>query len=142
MRKSLDFELNLLPVISLLAVVISFLLITVVWVPIGSVDIKQSVGTAEVDDTKAESLWIQFEKNGNLTITAKDSQMQSVGSAIKTRNLLGQSWKTSVNTLLTRNSNIKSAIVAPTLNTSFENIILVMDEIKAIKELDVGIAPI
>ncbi|NJN23297.1 MAG: hypothetical protein HC810_01375 [Acaryochloridaceae cyanobacterium RL_2_7] len=39
--KETNFELNLLPVISLLAVCISFLLLTAVWLPIGTLDIKQ-----------------------------------------------------------------------------------------------------
>lgn len=140
MKKSLDFELNLLPVISLLAVVISFLLITVVWVPIGSINIKQSVGTEEVNNGKSYSLWIQFEESGKMAVILKNSQMQTVGRTYKTKSK--KRWKSKVKQMVQANNDIKSAIVAPMLTTSFEDIIQVMDDLKTIKDLDVGIAPI
>jgi biopolymer transport protein TolR len=54
-RKSLEAELNLVPFIDLLSTCICFLLITAVWIQIGSIQIKQLVGT-ESAATKPNSL--------------------------------------------------------------------------------------
>ena len=43
-KKDLNFELNLLPVFDILSVCICFLLMTVVWVPVGSMNASQSMG--------------------------------------------------------------------------------------------------
>ena len=45
-RKSLDAEVNLVPFIDLLSMCICFLLMTAVWVEMGAVNVKQTVGTA------------------------------------------------------------------------------------------------
>ena len=52
-NKDVNFEINLLPVISLLAVCISFLLLTTVWIHIGTLDVKQALGEA-TEQEKAE----------------------------------------------------------------------------------------
>ena len=44
-RKSLDFDLNLTSFIDLLSTITCFLLISAVWVQIGTMEIKQSHGT-------------------------------------------------------------------------------------------------
>lgn len=44
-KKDLNAELNLTPFIDLLSTIVCFLLITAVWIEIGSVEIKQSHGT-------------------------------------------------------------------------------------------------
>ena len=49
-RKSLDFEINLTPFIDLFSVLICFLLLTAVWIQIGSMDVKQAVGGQTADD--------------------------------------------------------------------------------------------
>ena len=43
-KKSLDSELNLIAFISLLSVLICSLLLTAIWIQIGSMDVKQAVG--------------------------------------------------------------------------------------------------
>jgi len=43
-KKSLDNEINLIAFISLLSVLICSLLLTAVWIQIGSLNIKQAVG--------------------------------------------------------------------------------------------------
>ena len=44
-KKELNADLNLTPFIDLLSTCVCFLLITAVWIEIGSVEIKQSHGT-------------------------------------------------------------------------------------------------
>ena len=41
-KKSVDFQLNLIPFIDLLSVLISFLLMTSVWTQVAKIDVRQS----------------------------------------------------------------------------------------------------
>ncbi len=54
-KKSLDFELNLTSFIDLLSTCTCFLLITAVWIQVGSVEIKQSHGT-EAAQEKSDTI--------------------------------------------------------------------------------------
>lgn len=145
-KKTLDFEINLMPVISLLAVCISFLLLTAVWIPLGSLGVKQSVGTAESDQKKDDySLWVQFEKNNKLTIYMRDSAMQKVGKKSTFRLSKRRAHKRAtkhIGRLFNKYPSITSAIVAPLADTSFDQVIKMMDQIKSLNKVDVGVAPI
>lgn len=54
-KRSLDAEINLVPFIDLLSMCICFLLMTAVWIQVGSLQVKQSHGTDAAPTTK-ESL--------------------------------------------------------------------------------------
>lgn len=51
-KRSLDAEVNLVPFIDLLSMCICFLLMTAVWIQLGSVNVKQLVGTEAPKETK------------------------------------------------------------------------------------------
>lgn len=51
-KRSLDAELNLVPFIDLLSMCICFLLMTAVWIQVGSLQVKQSHGTDAAATTK------------------------------------------------------------------------------------------
>ena len=51
-KKSLDAEINLVPFIDLLSMCICFLLMTAVWIQVGSLQVKQSHGTEAAATTK------------------------------------------------------------------------------------------
>lgn len=57
-KKHLDFEINLIPCIDLLSVCICFLLLTAVWLNIGSMNVKQAIGqtTAETEKSRCSML--------------------------------------------------------------------------------------
>lgn len=74
-KKELDFELNLTSFIDLLSTCTCFLLITAVWIQIGTVEIKQSHGTEAAAEKKNSfdldlvfknptELRLNFKKNG------------------------------------------------------------------------------
>jgi biopolymer transport protein ExbD len=44
-KKAVDFQINLIPMIDLLSVLISFLLMTAVWTQISRIDVRQNEGT-------------------------------------------------------------------------------------------------
>lgn len=51
-KKELDAQLNLTPFIDLLSTCVCFLLITAVWIEIGTVEVKQSHGTSAAQEKK------------------------------------------------------------------------------------------
>ena len=69
-----DFQLNLIPMIDLLSVMISFLLITAIWIPISKLDAKQQPEQPDVV--------VQAEPDEDLTLRVL---IKSTGYTISTR---------------------------------------------------------
>ena len=77
-KKELNFELNLLPIFDVLSVCICFLLMTVVWVQVGSVDTTQAVGGQSQSETKkVPTVWITFDEKGSLHFSFKNSKVRT-----------------------------------------------------------------
>jgi biopolymer transport protein ExbD len=71
-RKSLDAEVNLVPFIDLLSMCICFLLMTAVWVQIGTLQVKQSHGTeAPAADKKTYDVDVKFKSATVLVVQLK-----------------------------------------------------------------------
>ncbi len=66
-KKAVDFQLNLIPFIDLLSVLISFLLMTSVWTQVAKIDVKQSPNQITDDPTPPE----EKEEKLNLTVLVK-----------------------------------------------------------------------
>lgn len=66
-KKSVDFQLNMVPFIDLLSVLISFLLMTSVWNQVAKIDVKQSPNQISDDPTPPEDK----EEKLNLTVLIK-----------------------------------------------------------------------
>lgn len=52
-KKTVDFQLNLIPMIDLLSVLISFLLMTAVWTQVARIDVKQQPNLPDPDQAPA-----------------------------------------------------------------------------------------
>ncbi len=75
-KKNLDFEVNLIPFIDLLSVSICFLLITAVWLNVGSMNVKQAVGGQAQEDTKKNPVvWIRMTVQGDLDLEVQQSSL-------------------------------------------------------------------
>lgn len=71
-KKSLDAELNLVPFIDLLSMCICFLLMTAVWIQVGSVQVKQSHGTdAAATPNKSFEIEVKMTKRDNAEVILK-----------------------------------------------------------------------
>ena len=68
-KKSVDFQLNMIPFIDLLSVLISFLLMTSVWTQVAKIDVKQSPNMPSDDPTPPPP----EEEKLNLTVLIKAS---------------------------------------------------------------------
>ena len=76
-RRALDSDLNMIPMIDLLMVTISFLLITAVWTHMGRIEAKANVpgGTeaCEAPCTEARELHVQMREPNRFTLTWKEN---------------------------------------------------------------------
>jgi biopolymer transport protein ExbD len=79
-NKHLDFEINLIPCIDLLSVCICFLLLTAVWLNVGSMNVKQAVGGQSAAETeKKPLLWVFMGAGGQLNLDLQQSSLVPAG---------------------------------------------------------------
>ena len=142
-ESNLDFQLDLLPVISLLAVLISFLLITAVWIQLGSSDISQALGS-EGNESNASYVEARMQKDGTLKIFVMKNSKVLNSSTVTTKNLTrrANTLKKHVQYFKSKYPNIKSGIVLPSANTSLDEVVRTLDAFRSIELTDVGVAPL
>ncbi len=147
-EKELNFEVNLLPVISLLAVLISFLLLTAVWINIGTMDVDQALGN-ETQNGKENppTIWAKFESRGEVRIMLKD--IDGVPSRLREVNFLADrnepQWErisSYVAQIKESYPQIETALILPGKLTSYEQMIKMMDGLKGTGLKNIGIAPL
>ncbi len=146
-KRKPDFEVDLLPVIAVLAICISFLLLNAVWVQLGFVQVKQAMGNAGNPKDNPPSVWITIEKSGDIQVQIKDlakrvgfpaqMQLSARNGAADTQSLGGVSAQ-----IKTKFPDIQMAMILPSGTTSYETVIAVMDEMKKAQFTNVGIAPL
>jgi biopolymer transport protein TolR len=146
-KKHLDFEINLIPCIDLLSVCICFLLLTAVWLSVGSVNVKQAVGGQSVAETeKKPMLWVIFGTNGDLNIDVQGSSMPAALQKLSIPGVSGQiNWASIVKALTnmkTADPRLVTALIQPKPDSEYDQIIKLMDEFKKIGLIDLGVAPL
>ena len=97
-KKELNFELNILPILDILSVLICFLLLTAVWVQVGTIDTKQAIGDNTATAAKnPPSIWVTVANDGVVTLSLRDlPKAQSLESQIP-KTTTGVNWE-SLNT--------------------------------------------
>ena len=147
--KNLDSEIDLVAFISLLSVCICFLLLTVVWVQVGSLQVKQAVGGQAAEDTKKEpALWTLIKPDGNLELrleNAPSKVARKFGSQV-IKNQDGkpnlESLKESASLLKSELPEINMALVRPESKSSYGDVIQLMDALKGVGYNNLGVAPL
>ncbi len=147
-KKHLDFEINLIPCIDLLSVCICFLLLTAVWMQVGSLNVKQAIGGQSAAETeKKPQLWVAMGENGLLTLSVKQSS--KVPSKFSSFNIKGENGRgnmadlnKTVEQLKTLDPELKTVLIQPRLQSDYEEIIDVMDEFKKVGLTDLGVVPL
>ncbi len=144
-QEKTNFEINLMPVISLLAVLISFLLLSAVWVNIGSLDLLQGLGNETLDNEEnPPSLWAKFEQDGSITLMVKD--LPEARNDQREKQLSGGAMWTDLEDVLTDYKtsfpDMKTALVLPSENSNYANVIKTLDILKRSGWEHLGIAPL
>jgi biopolymer transport protein ExbD len=145
-KKDLNFEINILPILDILSVLICFLLLTAVWLQLGSIDTKQAIGDNSTAGAKnPPSLWVTIEKDGNLTLSLRDLPKETKLEDRIARGSRGVNYDVLSAKLLalkTKWPELKTSIVRPGAQTSYGDVIKVMDQLKKHSFEGVGISPL
>lgn len=146
-KRGLDFELNLIPFIDLLSVSICFLLMTAVWLQVGSFEVKQSVGgQSSAETTKKPTLWMNITNDGSVLFEARDSKVPGGLAKTKVAGLQGKPNSEEIRKLVERlrgsDPALVTALIQPNAITLYEDIIEVMDQIKKAGVVSLGVSPL
>ncbi len=147
-KKHLDFELNLIPCIDLLSVCICFLLLTAVWLQVGSLNVKQAIGGQSASETeKVPQLWVTMGAAGDLILNVKQSaKIPRKLSSLSLKGVQGRSdlaeLNKAVSQIKTLDPELKTVLIQPRLQSEYEEIIDLMDEFKKTGLTDLGVVPL
>jgi biopolymer transport protein ExbD len=149
-KKELNFELNILPVLDILSVLICFLLLTAVWVQLGTIDTKQAIGDNSTAGAKnPPSLWVTLQKDGTVQLSLRDvpqsknTERSLEQSIAKTGN--GVNWASldlRIQNLRVQFPELKTSIVRPEARVSYGDVIRIMDQLKKNQFDGVGLSPL
>lgn len=148
-KKHLDFEINLIPFIDLLSACICFLLLTAVWVQVGSMDVKQAVGGQPASErVKKPTLWVQMGKAGEVTLTVQDTN--KVPAKLRKLSIKGNTeGKTdtkeldgAIGSLKNLEPELRTALIQPQAESVYEDMIALMDQFKKQGLIDLGVSPL
>ncbi len=147
-RKSLDAEINLVPFIDLLSMCICFLLMTAVWVQLGSVQVKQANGTegaAEAKDTL--DLDVKFLAENQVTLSVK-----SKGRVVKTYQVQGATMADlatafekqvqDIQAQMKSQGEISAVMLTPKAGVSYGSMISIMDVLRKNRLVNLGVVPV
>ncbi len=147
-KKSLDNEIDLVAFISLLSVCICFLLLTAVWIQIGSMNVKQAVGGQAEEGKKNPALWTLVQSDGSLSLRLEDAP-KKVSRKFARMRVEAIDGKPNFEQLRTQVAELKkvlpaltTALIQPKKATAYEDIIGMMDLFKQEGLSDLGVAPL
>lgn len=146
--RHMNFELNLVPMIDILSVSISFLLITTVFLQLGTLNVKQGMGDAGAETAKnPPSAFIKVENDGHITFTLKDLPQGS--QAVREFNIQGIGGRVDgdrtaqyVEFLRNKYPEIQTASLLPGAQAKYQDLILLIDVLRKNSIVNVGISPL
>ncbi|MEK2645140.1 ExbD/TolR family protein [Bdellovibrio sp. BCCA] len=144
--KDLNFELNILPILDILSVLICFLLLTAVWIQIGTIDTRQAIGDNSVAGAKnPPSLYITVNTQGAVQLSLRDlpgaktheDNIQAAGKGVNWAAL-----EQKLQALREKFPDLKTGIVRPEATASYGDVIRIMDKLKQFQFDGVGLSPL
>jgi biopolymer transport protein TolR len=144
--KGLNFEINILPILDILSVLICFLLLTAVFMEIGTMDTRQAIADNSVaGDKNPPSLWLTVKSDGALTLSLRDLPGAKKLEENIAKSSKGVNWVNLENRLQALRSkwpDLKTGVILPEAQSSYGDVIRVMDKLKQFNFEGVGISPL
>jgi len=145
-KRSIEFELNLTSFIDLLSTCTCFLLVTAVWVQVGSVEIKQSHGT-DAAETKKESLDLDvvYKDSTQLTVNLKKNGKQFKSISVVGKNhedLIAKLGPVITSDVLENNAKkveIGVATITPRSTVNYGQLVSTLDVLRKNKIVNIGV---
>lgn len=145
-QKDLNFEVNILPILDILSVMICFLLLTAVWIQIGTLDTKQAIGDNSASGAKnPPSLWLTLESDGGVHLSLRDLPQEKNMESRISKSTKGVNWEaleSKIRNLRSQWPELKTSVVRPEANTSYGDVIRMMDQLKQNSFEGVGLSPL
>lgn len=148
-RKSMNFELNLVPFIDVLSTCICFLLVTAVFINLGSFHVNQAVGTEKtVENEKPKgSVTVSLGDKGDIRFEVKDVKGLNAREAMVT--IGGDSGQVNfkrteewIKSFGSRFTDVKTVLIMPNPRSKYNDLIQLMAQFKSSKMDQIGIAPL
>jgi biopolymer transport protein ExbD len=143
--KELDFEVNLLPVLSVLSICICFLLTTAVWTRMGFIGINQAIGDQiPSNGVNPDSVFLKAKADGQILLQWKSGEDSSLRSerVIPALRAGKFNWEKAQKDVLSfvKNAQTKTVIVMPEIGVNYGETIRILDQLKGLS-LQIGLAP-
>lgn len=148
-KKSLNFELNLVPFIDVLSTCICFLLLTAVFVNLGSFHVSQAVGSekSQADEKPKGTVTVSFGDRGDIRFEVKDVPGLRGSQALTTVSGVGgqvnfqrtQEWITA---FAGQYKDVKTVLLMPNPSSKYDDLIQLMAQLKKSSMDQIGIAPL
>lgn len=147
-RRNMNFELNLVPFIDVLSTCICFLLVTTVFMNLGSFQVSQAIGDAKAkQEKKIGSVTLSMGSKGDVRFELKDvSGYSGSRSVVTIRGDRGQIDYKSIGRWLesftARAKDVKTVLILPNPTSQYDDIIQLMAQMKRNRLDQIGIAPL
>lgn len=145
-KKELDAQLNLTPFIDLLSTCVCFLLITAVWIEIGTVEVKQSHGTSAAQEKKETfDLDLVFKDPTQMNVNLKKNGKRVQGLKVEGETfeaLMANLNETLISQVLTfkkKSIEIATATVTPRSTVDYGSLISTLDVLRKNKIVNIGV---
>ncbi len=136
-----NFDVNLLPVISLLAVLISFLLLTAVWLPVGTMDVKQAIGESSDNKGEPDRFAISLLSNNVYSVGVEQKGQTVETVKVNVSEVEATEMEPVIEKLQQNYPDIKMAFIRPKKSTKYENLVAVLAVLKKMELKEIGIEP-
>ncbi len=138
-RRSLDAEVNLVPFIDLLSMCICFLLMTAVWTQLGSVQVKQAMGTDAAPPSKALDLEVKILSAQEVTFGVKSGKTAKLSKS--TIQDFDRNVKELVASMAKQGQSVGSVMVTPHISADYGVLVSVMDKLRSNSLQNIGVVP-
>lgn len=147
-KRQMNFELNLVPFIDVLSTCICFLLVTAIFINLGSFHVNQAIGTEGAEQNKKiGTVSVSLGDGGTVRFEVKDVSGLSSREAVTTvSGLQGQvnfertsDW---ISSFSSRFGDVKTVLILPNPRSKYDDLVQLMAQFKGHQMDQIGIAPL
>lgn len=146
-KKNSNFELNLIPFIDVLSTCICFLLVTAVFINLGSFHTNQAVGSAKQEkEEKKGTVTVSLGGQGEIRFEVKDVKGLRGGSTVTISGKQGkvnfertEQW---IQSFASQHADVKTVLLMPNPYSKYDDLIQLMAQFKKSQMDQIGIAPL
>jgi biopolymer transport protein ExbD len=147
-KKNMNFDLNLVPFIDVLSTCICFLLVTAVFINLGSLHVSQAVGSEKLEtQQKQGSVMVSMGGQGDVRFEVKDVKGVGGNNALVTIKGAGgkidfsrtSQW---IESFASRFQDVKTVLLMPNPTSKYDDMIQLMAQFKKNSMDQIGVAPL